>query len=85
MYYKIRDKNTGLYSNGGIYSSWGKHGKLWTSLGTLRSHLTTRLNGRIIHEAVENWEVIEYEVKECNIQNINDVMNPQKLIEILKK
>lgn len=84
-YYKIRSKTTGLYSNGKTYSTWTKDGKTWTNISKLRAHLTLRLNGRIIHDALDNWEIVEYEVKESNIKNINDVINPKRLIDILKK
>lgn len=84
-YYKIKNKKTGLYKTGGSWNKWSRDGKLWTALGQIRAHLTMNLNGRIIHDALENWEVIEYEVREIDYKNINDVIKPEKIIEILKK
>lgn len=84
-YYKIKNKSTGLYKSAGSYGGWHKEGKTWTNLGRLRAHLTLSLNGRIIHEALTDWEIIEYEVKQIDIKNINDVIKPEKLINILKK
>lgn len=84
-YYKIKNKTTGLYSTGGVYSRWTKDGKTWTNISKLRAHLTLRLNGRIIHDAMDNWEIIEYEVIESSVKTINDVINPKRLIDILKK
>lgn len=40
VYYKIRDKNTGLFSTGGVSPKWTKKGKVWTSEGHVKSHLT---------------------------------------------
>lgn len=46
--YKIRHKDTGLYSKGGSSaittrgragSSWGKYGKTWSSIAALKFHL----------------------------------------------
>lgn len=41
--YKIRHKETGLFSVGGGTPSWTKLGKTWSSLGTLRSHIALYL------------------------------------------
>lgn len=38
--YKIRDKNTGLFSTGGVSPKWTKTGKTWSCEGHLKSHLT---------------------------------------------
>ena len=38
--YKIRDRNTGLFSTGGVSPSWTKLGKTWNSEGALKNHLT---------------------------------------------
>jgi hypothetical protein len=71
--YKIRDTETGLYSDGGMYCDlgfgWGKNGKAWTSLVGLKNHLRmfwshyTHGNSRICR-VPSTWEVVELEVKE---------------------
>ena len=38
--YKIRDKESGLFSKGGSSPSWSKDGKIWTSLACLKLHLS---------------------------------------------
>lgn len=67
--YKVRDKNTGLFSTGGCSyagrpgencyqprpNGWSKKGKIWTGLGPLRTHLNQ------FYWIPENWEVVEYE------------------------
>lgn len=37
--YKIRDKNTGLFSKGGSWPRFSKKGKIWAGKGPLNSHL----------------------------------------------
>lgn len=38
--FKVRDKNTGLYSKGGSTPHWGRLGKVWKTAAHLSSHLT---------------------------------------------
>ena len=38
--YKIRNRETGLFSNGGCAPKWNKKGKAWGSLGNLKLHLS---------------------------------------------
>lgn len=49
-FFKIRHKQTGLYSNGGDAVSfdgsgfgWGKEGKIWKGMGPLKNHLAQYL------------------------------------------
>lgn len=69
--YRIRDKETGLFSTGGAHPKWSTKGKLWRSAGNLRSHLTTVLEYKGYEKKAqivpENWEVIEYELTETQI------------------
>lgn len=44
--YKLRDKTTGLYSNGGSYGGFGPDGKTWDSIKNLKSHLRLRYSQR---------------------------------------
>lgn len=61
--YKIRDKNTGLYSPGGSYAhlstgGWNKHGKVWITEGHVRAHLAQ-------YKAIpNNWIVVEFMMQE---------------------
>lgn len=38
--YKIRHKQTGLFSSGGTTPKWTKKGKAWSALGHLKSHIS---------------------------------------------
>lgn len=83
IYYKIRNKETGLYHKGGVYNVWTKAGKTWTTLGQLRSMLTMNINSQ--NSEMHNWEIIEYEVKETAVKALHEVIKPEKLISIIKK
>jgi len=86
IYYKIRNKNTGLYHKGGVYGVWSKTGKTWTTLGKLRSMLTMN-TAREYHKGQDmtDWEIIEYEVIEKCVKLPHEVMDPKKIIDMLKQ
>lgn len=46
--YKIRIKDTGLYSLGGTTPKFNKSGKVWNSLGSLKNHLRL-VNRQVYH------------------------------------
>ena len=86
IYYKIRNKNTGLYHKGGIYSVWSKTGKTWDTIGKLRAMLTMNTPGPYSRgQDMTDWEIIEYEVTEKSIRMPHEVMDPKKTLEILKR
>jgi hypothetical protein len=67
--YKILDKETGLYSKGGMVPDWGKHGKTWNALGHIKSHLRQFMLAKVkdgeknyrklVNKIPKTWEVIE--------------------------
>jgi hypothetical protein len=63
--YRIFNTRTGLWSKGGtkaLFSprGWSSVGKVWTSAGSLRSHLTLiRESGPI----PPDWQVVEYDLE----------------------
>jgi len=68
--YKVRNKQTGLFSKGGVYCDstysgyWSKKGKVWTSAGAMRRHLfqytyeVDKVN--VPKHVLSGWEVIHY-------------------------
>jgi hypothetical protein len=99
MLYKIRNKETGLFSTGGISPNWTKLGKTWNSIGTFKSHLTlvgdrynciynNKLKGLSIDTDIyKNCEVVEVEFKECKVSNIKDFIeeNTKKKVKESEK
>lgn len=66
--YKIRHKETGLYSKGGIYGiQWSKIGKTWSHIGHVKSHLR-QIARYGLDEQMKNWEVIELVTEEKIIE-----------------
>jgi len=72
--YKIRNRDTGLFSTGGTYPRWEKVGKVWKARNHLTNHLTT-----VAVEGVygSNADVVEYEVTEqaTSIQTVPDLIS----------
>lgn len=62
--YKIRHKETGLYSRGGIYGmQWSKTGKTWSHIARVKSHLRQAIRHGL-SEQIGNWEIIELVTEE---------------------
>jgi hypothetical protein len=84
IYYKIRNKtNPELYHKGGVYNLWSKSGKTWSTLGKLRSMITMHM--RNSHRGMDDWEIVEYEVREVAVRAPHEVMDAKKLVELLAK
>ena len=75
--YKIRNKETGMFSGGGSYPRWVARGKVWTDLRFVKSHL------RMFDENSMNLfynllyfklaEVVEYECSEIKIISLEEI------------
>ena len=90
--YKIRHKVTGKFSKGGYYVSadgtygWtDKGGKIWDTIGKLRSHITVHMDRYSGGTDMSEWEVLEYKLTAANVQGIHEVIDPKKIINLLKK
>jgi len=69
--YKIRNKETGLFSTGGSIPRWKKVGKTWSGLGPVTNHLVMwcekydyKRGKKIIADIPNEWEIVKYELKE---------------------
>jgi hypothetical protein len=91
-FYKIRHKKTNRWSKGGVYASgdgnngqWvEKGGKTWDTLGKLRAHITTHMN-KYNNTDMSDWEVVEYKSSPSARMAIHEVVDPKKLMELLKQ
>lgn len=62
--YKIRHKETGLYSRGGVYGiQWSKTGKTWFYMAHVKSHLRQVIRYGL-SEQIGNWEIVELATEE---------------------
>ena len=66
--YKIRDRNTGLYSTGGVRPAWTAKGKTWSTLAPVKAHLSQFAeyypwpnNKKLFRLNVpESWEIVTF-------------------------
>lgn len=90
--YKIRNKNTGLFSAGGSIIRhtndvrWSKQGKVWTTIGGLKLHLNQHYPTKYNKGTdMTDWEVVEYKIEEVSVKGTHEYMNPKKLIALITK
>lgn len=86
IYYKIRSKtNPDLFRKAD--GSWNKSGKVYDTLGKLRSTITLNMNSHssYVREKVSDWEIVEYEVRVKEVKHLADVIDPKKIFELLGK
>ena len=86
IYYKIRWKSDPAQfrmANG----SWNGSGKVYDTLGKLRAIITQHLNSRneYYRRQLDDWEFVEYEVREREVRQLIDVVDKKKVWEILKR
>ena len=85
-YYKIRRK-----SDPELFrladGRWNRSGKVYDTLGKLRSAITLKMNSYYdsVREEVQDWEFVEYEVRVKEVRQLIDVVKPEKVWEMLKK
>jgi hypothetical protein len=84
--YKVRNRsNPELFHKGGVYNSWGKTGKIWPTLGQLRSFITLNMRSSYRIYNFDEWDIVEYEMTERSVKQVHEVVKTEKLIEILSK
>ena len=92
-FYKIRHKKTNRWSKGGVYvpadgtgSLWVENGgKLWDTLGKLRAHITSHMGKYHGSTNMSDWEVVEYKMVYNDAKPIHEMIDPKKLMELLKQ
>jgi len=84
-YYKIRKKgHPELFrkSDGG----WNTSGKVYDTLGKLRTLITTKINS--YHEynrrEIADWEIVEYEVQVKAVKGVHEVITAQRMMDYIK-
>lgn len=95
IYYKIRYKNDPeKYIKGTpAYQSYDKTGRIFQSLGQLRTFLTGVMNtdewnnnrGSTSRNRVAEWEVVELEMVVKEVKGVHEVITANKLKELLMK
>lgn len=85
-YYKIRKKSdpTQFRKADG---TWNSSGKVYDTLGKLRTTITLNMNSYsdYVRKQVQDWEIVEYEVRVKEVKHLADVIDPKKIFELLGK
>ena len=85
-YYKIRRKSDPeLFRKAD--GTWNRSGKVYDTLGKLRSTITMHMNSYYDYqrEKIQDWEIVEYEVRVKEVKQLVDVVDPKKVWELLKR
>ena len=86
VYYKIRRKSdpTQFRKSDG---SWNGSGKVYDTLGKMRAVITQHMNSQNewYRRQLDDWEYVEYEVREREVRQLIDVVDKKKVWEILKR
>lgn len=85
-YYKIRNRKApDLYRKSD--GTWNKSGKVYDTLGKLRAVITTQMNSTSTYrrQMVEDWEFVEFEVKEKEVRTLFDIVDKRKVWDLLKQ
>ena len=85
-YYKIRRKSDPeLFRKSD--GTWNKSGKVYDTLGKLRAVITNMMNSysEYRREQIQDWEIVEYEVRVKEVKQLIDVVKPERVWDLLKK
>lgn len=90
-FYKIQHSKTGLFSRGGSYvdaagkHGWSAEGKVWSTLGRLRAHLSMHIGDK--HRSgtdMSDWQVVELETRVVSVVPACEAISATKLVQMLK-
>ena len=82
--YKIRNKNNPekFLTGTPTYNSWDKTGRMFQTIGKLRTFLTNALKG---NRNIGEWYIVEYELAEVSVKGVHEMIKPEQLIKLLTK
>lgn len=86
IYYKIRSKkDPSLFRTSS--GAWNSSGKVYDTLGKLRTLITTKINSYSDYsrQEIANWEIIEYEVQEKAVKGVHEIITAQRMMDYIKK
>jgi hypothetical protein len=71
--FKIRDRETGLFSSGGMSPRWRVEGKVWKK----KQHVSSHFNHVDIN-FYEDADVVEFEMREVSVKSALDWTSQQR-------
>jgi hypothetical protein len=68
-------------------STWNTSGKVYDTLGKVRAVITQHMNSTsdYYRQQIQDWEIVEYEVRVREVKQLIDVVDPKKIWALLKK
>jgi len=68
-----------------MHNKYDRNGRIFPKLGALRSFITSVL--KIPHRAkdIEDWEIVEFELTVQNVRPVQEIVKPEKIIQLLKQ
>jgi len=89
IYYKIRKKDTGateMFLKGTPgYHSFAKEGRVFQTLGSLRTFLTGLMKSSTRQLHLSDIEIVEYKLVLSAVKDLHLVLKPEKIVELLKR
>lgn len=83
--YRIKQKNSDLYVKGTpLYTSYDSTGRLFATVGRVRAFITQSLKMPNRRISVADWEIVAYRLEVDNIQQVHEIIKPEKLVQMLK-
>ena len=84
--YKIRSKsNPELFLSGTpSYHNFDKTGRVFITLGKLRTFLTSVLGNEYRRTKINDWEIVEIEMRIKEVKGLIDVIKPEKMMQYIK-
>ena len=85
-YYKIRRKSDPTLFRKAD-GTWNTSGKVYDTLGKLRAVITQHMNSYYDYqrEKIQDWEIVEYEVRVKEVKQLIDIVKPEKVWDLLKR
>lgn len=70
--YMIRHKGNKKFSRGGQWPIFRSVGKIWNTLGHIKTHLRQKSYG--IQTKIQDWEVVEFDITEVKATEAKDFL-----------
>lgn len=84
--YKIQQKSTGMFIKGTpTYWRSDKNGRVFSSLGNLRSFITCTMNSAYTKPDYSDWNVVEFEMVVKDVKPLHEIVKPEKIIKLLQQ
>lgn len=85
-FYKIRNKeNPDQFIKGTpVYHSYDKNGRVFQSLGALRTFISNVMSNSYKSARLNEWEIVEIHMVVGEVKQLHDIVKPEKIIKLLK-